>query len=95
MRAAVHPSGPLQPVDQHGDGAGGEGQPLAEISLGERAVRLQVLERVQVGGADAGPPGHGGAHPVALQAELLQAARQVIGRWSRHLDPSITSRYTT
>jgi hypothetical protein len=38
VRAAVHPPGPLQPVDQHGDGAGGQGQPLAEVPLGQRAA---------------------------------------------------------
>jgi len=44
-----------------------------------------VLERVQVGGADAGVAGQRGAHPVALQAEPLQAAGQIFCRWSRHL----------
>ena len=83
--AAVHPPGPLQSVDQHGDGAGGQRQPLAEVPLGQRAVRLQVLERVQVGGADAGVAGQRGAHPVALQAEPLQAAGQIFCRWGRHL----------
>jgi hypothetical protein len=87
VRAAVHPPGPLEPVDQHGDGAGGEREPVAEVPLGQRAVRLQVLERVQVGGADAGVAGQRGAHPVALQAEPLQAARQILCRWSRHLTP--------
>jgi hypothetical protein len=87
VRASVHPPGPLQPVDQHGDGAGGQGQPLAEVPLGKRAVRLQVLERVQVGGADAGVAGQRGPHPVALQAEPLQGAGQVFCRLSRHLTP--------
>ena len=85
VRAAVHPPGPLQPVDQHGDGAGGQRQPVAEVFLGERAVRLQVLERIQVGGANAGLAGQRRAHPVALQAEPLQAAGQVLCRWGHHL----------
>jgi len=85
VRAAVHPPGPLQPVDQHGDGAGGQRQPVAEVFLGERAVRLQVLKRIQVGGADAGVAGQRGAHPVALQAEPLQGAGEVLCRWGRHL----------
>jgi hypothetical protein len=80
VRAAVYPPGSLQPVDQHGDRAGGQRQPLAEVPLGKRAVRLQVLERVQVRAADAGLAGQRGAHPVALQAEPLQAARQVVRR---------------
>jgi hypothetical protein len=87
MGAAVHPPGPLQPVDQHGDGAGSQRQPVAEVLLGERAVRLQMLERIQVGRADAGAAGQRGAHPVALQAEPLQGAGQVFCRWSRHLTP--------
>jgi len=87
VRTAAHPPGPLQSVDQHGDGAGGQRQPLAEVPLGQRAVRLQVLKCVQIGGADAGVAGQRGPHLVAQQTEPLQAARQILCRWSRHLTP--------
>lgn len=43
MRAAARPSGVFQAVDQHGDGIGGEGQPGAEVALGEPAAGLQML----------------------------------------------------
>ena len=53
MLTPLYPPGSFEPVDQHGDGAGGERQPVAELALRERPSRFKVLERVQTGGADA------------------------------------------
>jgi hypothetical protein len=46
MLTPLYPPGSFEPVDQHGDGAGGKRQPVAELALRERARRFEVLERV-------------------------------------------------
>jgi len=50
-----------------------------------------VLERVEVGGGDAGVAGERGAHPVALEAEALQAGGEgiAVGRWCLRIRPWI------
>ena len=73
MGTAPDPPRLLEPVHEHGDRPRGERQPVAELALGQRAVGLEVLERVEVGRADTGLAGECGAHAVSLEAEPLQA----------------------
>ena len=62
-----------------------EREPAAQLALGQRAVRLQVLQGVQVSPTEASLAGQRGAHAVPLQAEPLQGSHDHIRFRSHHL----------
>ena len=55
MRATADPPRSFEPVDQHGDRPGGQGEPGAQFPLRQRSRGFEVLERVRSVGLMAAP----------------------------------------
>ena len=72
VRVARDPTGPLESVDEDSDTAGCEQEPITELALSERPVRLQVLERVELTFCDARCAADRGAEPVRLHSKAVE-----------------------
>ena len=74
----VYPPSAFETIDQHRDRPRGERKAITELALCQRAVRLEVLERVEVGATDARRACQGRAHAVAFQTEALKAGGKFV-----------------
>jgi hypothetical protein len=83
MRPAVDPSGALQPVDEHRDGARREQQPFAELALRQGAT-FEVLERVEIGHGQTGRARKCQPQAIAFESDAMELAADLWRGCGRH-----------
>lgn len=83
IRGAPRVAGPVEPVDDAGDGAGGEAGGLGELAGGLRPARRQEREHLQVGARQPDAAREHLLEEAGRLAELAQHEQQVVGAGRR------------
>jgi hypothetical protein len=76
MGVALDPAEALEPVDQRGYGARGEGEPVAQLARGQPASLLEMIHRLELNRWCGDPTCNHRVQAIVLQTEAAERRKQ-------------------